>query len=152
MIDIVFTLVIILLAIRGAIRGFITEFMSWAAVLSGLILGVLFSGLLSLAVAKITRSSYMMWNQLIAFLVIFIAVYVVVKLFENGIDKLVEKINLENLDRVLGFFLGIVEGFVVVMIIVFVLDVQPFSDTRSLLDNSLYVKIILPLIPRLFSI
>lgn len=143
--DIVFLAVIVLAAIRCTFRGFIREFMTMAAVLLGLILALLFAGILAVFLEQYIGNS--MLNHVIAFLIIFIVVYLLLKIFETALRNLFDRLNLENLDKSLGFFLGIVEGLVIVTVMVYLMEVQQFFDFRTILDQSIIaagVRAILP--------
>ena len=143
--DIIFALILVVTSFRVAIRGFVAELMSFAAVLLGLGAAVLLSGRLSPLVARFAGESF--WNPVIAFLVVFLVVYLAVKLIENALNRLLDRVNLEKLDRALGFFLGLAEGLIIVVLIVFVLRVQRVFDVSGLLSESLFVTVLFPLVP-----
>lgn len=144
-IDIFFTAVILFMTIKAIVRGFVAELLGIASVGLGILLGVLFSALLGDFIGK--KFGVSNWNQVIAFLIIFIVSYIIIKIFENGISALVDKINLEKLDRALGLFFGIVEGIVIVMIAVFIIEIQPLIDTQKFEDESFYIQLIHRFIP-----
>lgn len=143
--DIVFIVLIAAGAIRCAFKGFISEIMSFAALILGIVAAVFFSkagaGLID------TYIGFSNWNQIIAFLVIFLIVYLVVKLIEGILHRLFDRINLERLDRVLGFFLGLVEGGIAVVLLVYIMRVQPIFDLEQVLDNSFIARFVLDIIP-----
>ncbi len=144
-IDYVFLGIILIAAIRCAVRGFVTEVLSMAAVILGIAAAVIFSSSLSGVVEKYVGQT--MWSQIIAFLAIFIVVYLVVKLLEGILNKVLDKINLEKLDHSLGLILGIVEGVILIVLVVFVMQIQPFFDTSNLLTGGVIPDLIL----RVFS-
>ena len=143
--DTVFIVLIAAGAIRCAFRGFISEVLSFAALILGIVGAVFFSkagaGLID------TYVGFSNWNQIIAFLVIFLAVYLVVKLIEGILHRVLDKIHLERLDRVLGLFLGLVEGGLVVVLLVYLMRVQPIFDLESLLNSSGIARFVLDIIP-----
>ena len=151
-IDIVFAVLILVLAVRGAIRGFVAEFGSVAALFLGL------GGAIALykAVAALLDRWFgaSLWNSLIAFLVVFLLIYLVVKALERLLAALFDKLDLERLDRAIGLFLGLAEGLLLVGVLLVLLNWQPFFDTRGLLRESLFARFLSPLLPspeRLFS-
>ena len=79
-IDVVFGVVILIAAVRCAFRGFVTEIMSVAAIIGGVGGAVIFSSVGAAVLVQYFGPSP--WNQVIAFLVIFIAVYFIIKLLE----------------------------------------------------------------------
>ena len=144
-IDMVFIILILIAVLRGAFRGFVREIMAVSSVLLGILLAVLFSGLLAMYLTPLMGET--VWNQVVAFLLIFIVVYLVVKLFEAGLNSLIVKINLENLDRALGIFLGLIEGVLLVFLVLFGLQIQPFFATGSLTEGSLFYQFMSPFFP-----
>ncbi len=144
-IDLVFILLILAATVRGVFRGFVAEVGSVAALVLGIGGAILFSKSLARVVEKYFGDSF--WNQLIAFLIIFLAVYITVKLLESLLSGIFERLNLERLDRVLGFFLGIAEGILLVGVVLFVLSWQPFFKTESFLSESIFSKALSPFLP-----
>ena len=57
------------------------------------------------------------------------------------------QIHLEKLDRVLGFFLGLAEGGLAVVLLVYLMQVQPIFDLQALLENSTIARFVLEIIP-----
>jgi membrane protein required for colicin V production len=145
-IDIVFLLIIGLCFIRCAIKGFISELLSMAALIFGMVFAIFFFK----NVAVLIRSWFMpevkIVPEIIAFVVIFIIIYIIVKIIESTLKSIIEGINLGGLDRLLGAFLGIIEGIIVVCLVLFLLSIQPFFDPKPVLEKSIFAKILLPLI------
>ncbi len=144
-VDIFFSAIVLFMTVKAIIRGFVTEVMSIAAIGMGILLGVLFSGFLGEFISKKFGESN--WNQVIAFLIIFIVSYVIIKIFENGLNALVDKIHLDKLDRSLGLFFGIIEGIALVMIIVFIIEVQPIFDTTKIENDSWFIQTLHKFVP-----
>jgi membrane protein required for colicin V production len=151
-IDIVFAVLIVVLAIRGVIRGFVAEFGSVAALFVG------FGGAIALykSVAALLGRWFgaSLWNPLIAFLVLFLLLYLLVKALERLLAALFDKLALERLDRAIGFFLGLAEGLLLVGVLLFLLNWQPFFDSGGILRDSLFARFLSPVLPspeRVFS-
>ena len=144
-IDIVFLVLIVVLAIRGAIRGFVTEIGSVAALVVGLGGAILFYKPLAALIGRLFGIS--MWNPLIAFLILFLILYLVIKLLEHLLHAMFDKLNLERLDRAIGFFLGLAEGLLAVCVLLFLLNWQPLFDARKLLEHSLFARVLSPILP-----
>ena len=143
--DIVLIVIIAAGGIRCAFKGFIAEIMSFAALILGVVAAVFFS---KMGAGLIDRYvGFSNWNQIIAFLIIFILAYLIVKLLEGILHRIFDKIHLDRLDRVLGFFLGLFEGGVAVMLIVYIMEVQPIFDLRALLESSFMSRFVLEIIP-----
>lgn len=143
--DIIFAVIVGISSIRTAMRGFVAELMSFAAVVGGILAAVLLSGPLAAYIGA--HYGISAWNTVISFLAIFVLCYLAIKIFERGIYRIVDAIHLERLDRALGFFLGIAEGLLVVVLIVLILEVQPFFDVQATLRASKAAAIIMQLFP-----
>jgi len=144
-IDIVFALLVVIAAIRGAFRGFIAEVGSMAALILSFGAAIVFYKPVSVILNNQFGES--MWNQLIAFLVLFLLVYLVVKLVQRLLQNIIERLNLDRLDSAMGLFLGIAEGLVVVGIVLFAINWQPFFDPKSLLGSSFFARMLFPVLP-----
>jgi len=140
--DFIFIIVILLALVRGALRGFVTEMLSMAAIIVGIVAAVLFSPSLTPIVASLLGES--IWNQVAAFLFLFVVSYLLIKILESLIHSGVERLHLNKLDRVLGFLLGALEGLLVVCVVLFILRIQPFFETAPLLSQSFFAKLFLP--------
>lgn len=144
-IDLVFALLIIAASLRGAIRGFVTEIGMMAALIVGLGGALLFTRPLARLLGEYFGDS--IWNQIIAFLVIFLLIYILVKLLESLLRSLIDRLSLERLDRALGLFLGLGEGVLLVGVILFLLNWQPFFEVDQLLGSSFFAQLLFPLLP-----
>ena len=144
-IDIVFIIIIVVLAIRCTFKGFITELLSMAALLLGIIGAVLFSNKAVPIIEHYLGDTY--WNKIIAFLALFLIVFIVVKIFQGLLNKLIEKIHLQKLDKALGFLLGLLEGILFVSLILFIMQVQPFFDVGNIIQDSIIAGYLAPLLP-----
>lgn len=152
--DIVSLVIIAFFALRTGIRGMVKELLSMAAVILGFLGAVLFSGFLA-GYVEPQFGIQPPWSQIASFLGIFVVVYIVVKLFEGALNKIVERIQLESLDHALGFLLGVLEGIIVVMLLLTVLQWQNFFEVDAMIEDSLIARFLLPLLPyakRLFSV
>jgi membrane protein required for colicin V production len=143
--DVVFIVIVLITTVRGIFRGFVAEIMSMASLLGGIIVAAIFSGIAAVYLEKVIGPSS--WSQVIAFLGIFLVTYVIMKIFEGALQRLVEKIHLESLDRALGFFLGIIEGLLLVFLIILVMQLQPFFEADEVLEQSRIAQFLLPLFP-----
>jgi membrane protein required for colicin V production len=141
--DAVLLCIVMIVTVRGAIKGFVSEFFSKAAVILGALAAVLFYARLSPYVSDLLGPD--IYPQAVSFLVIFLAVYLVVKLFQHLAGTAVQGETMTSLDRALGVFLGIAEGFVMVTVILMFLHAQKWFDAGTLLDGSLIDRLLMPL-------
>jgi membrane protein required for colicin V production len=144
-IDIVFALLVIIAAIRGAFRGFVTEVGSMAALILGFGAAIVLYKPVALLLDRQFGAS--MWNQLIAFLILFLLGYVLVKLVQRMLQNIIDRLSLDRLDSALGFFLGLAEGLLVVGVVLFIINWQPFFDPGNLLGSSFFARMLFPVLP-----
>ncbi|MDR0669338.1 MAG: CvpA family protein [Treponema sp.] len=164
LIDYVFLGLALLLVIRCTLRGFIAEFMT----LASLVLGVLGSLFLYRPCAVFLRNHGLrafveklppLVNNLLpalvrnipeilAFALIFVAIFLAVKLVEYLLSDIIQRISLGGVDRFLGLLFGVLEGIVVTSLLLLFLNAQPVFDAAPLLEGSFFAELLLPLIGR----
>lgn len=143
--DIILLALTALAAIRCALRGFVAEVMSVAAVIGGIVAAIFLARPLAGYIGQ--HYGVSPWNPVIAFLAVFLCCYLIVKVVERTVYRIIDSISLDKLDRALGFFLGIAEGILVAVVIVLILKVQPFFNADGVLGPSRVAHIILKLVP-----
>ena len=145
-IDIVFLVIIAIFALRCALRGIVGELMSMAALVLGLLAAIFFFR----RTAELIRGKFVpdvkALPEIISFVAIFIAVFAVIKIFEMILKEIIEGIKLGGVDRFFGFFLGIAEGLVIICLLIFLINVQPFVEPEIVLEGSLLAEILMPFI------
>jgi membrane protein required for colicin V production len=144
-IDVVFALILAFTTLRAAFRGFVTELLSMASLILGIAAAVLFSGVVGAYLNRFLGESA--WSQVAAFLAIFLVVYILLKVFENALHRLIEHIHLESLDHALGLFLGVLEGLLVTFVLILIIQVQPFFPPDSVLEGSAFARLLIPFLP-----
>jgi membrane protein required for colicin V production len=142
-VDVVALAVILLLGIRAAWRGFVRETMDMAGIIVGLLFGVLFSGLLAPVLE--TWLGKTPWNQILAFAAIFALSWLLVFLLRDGLQALVDGLELQTLDHALGFVFGAVTGILVVFLLLFLLNLQQVVPLRPTLEESVAFRLLSPL-------
>lgn len=143
--DIIGIVVLLIAGIRCTFRGFVAEFLSALAILTGLITALIFTGALAPVLAPYLGETF--WTAIVAFLLLFLAGYVLIKIVESTLHRMIEKIELEKLDQALGFFLGVVEGFIFLALLVFILEVQTVIELDGFLEESFLAGILQSIIP-----
>lgn len=144
--DYLFFLFLMLVAIRGAFKGFIATVMNAVALVGGLLLSYFFYKPFTplLKSVGITRGS-----ALVAFLLIFLLFYLLVKVVESFVQKITENDSIDNLNRALGFFLGLVIG--IALIFLFVIVVGGFFSNFFNLDLHFEKSLIARWVEKLFD-
>ena len=141
--DIVLLVISIIVIIKVTVRGFVDEFFSMAAFLLAIAAAFWFYRPLSLHTRISGLSPTMM--KLIAFFMIFIIVFIAVKLVQMLVSAVFDNEILNSLDHALGFFLGLFEAYIVLIIIVALLQLQPFFNVDALIARSIVIRILVPI-------
>ena len=145
-IDVIFILLLILFIVRCYLKCFVSELFSMAAVVLGLLASLFFykNG------GEYLRSRFWPDMKIIpevaAFFALFLIVFVVIKLLEIMLKGIINGVSLTGADRFLGIFFGMAEGIAVISLVVFVLRIQPLFDPSSILTESVFARLLLPLI------
>ncbi|MDR2435675.1 MAG: CvpA family protein [Treponema sp.] len=145
-IDMVFVALIVIFTLRCALKGFISELMSMASIVLGLLSALYFYKNGGAFVRIKFMPEMKIIPEVIAFIALFLIVFVVIKLLEAMLKEIIEGIRLGSADRFLGILFGFVEGIIVVSLVLFLLSVQPLFESGPLLEKSLFAKVLLPFI------
>jgi membrane protein required for colicin V production len=140
-------IIILLIAIRAALRGLVEEVAGTASIVFGLLLSALFFDEGAAFIREHGIVTMKIVPEMIAFAAIFIIVFIAVKLLEIVLKDIVHRISLSAIDHLLGFFFGIAEALVVIMVILLIINVQPLFDKHIVLDGSLFARLLWPLVP-----
>ena len=139
-IDWIFGIIIVVFAVSGLIKGFVDNVFGKLAFIAGIICGWIFYKSLATTLLKDIKVPYA--ANILSFLLIFVVVFLIIKLAQMIVSKIFEWSILKSLDRTLGFIFGIVEGGAVVCLIIFLLSVQPFFDVSGILDGSFFYGLV----------
>ncbi len=143
--DVIAIVVLIVMGVRTALKGFVAEFMTALALIVGISGAVLLTSTVSALLAPYIGETF--WTPVAAFLLVFLLLYLLLKLIEATLHRIIARIQLEKLDQSLGFFLGLVEGFLLLAVLVFILQLQNFVSVRGLFEESIAAAFIREIIP-----
>jgi membrane protein required for colicin V production len=143
--DAVLAIVLLAVVAKVTLSGFVAEFFSKAAAILGLACALLSYGKIAPFVVRFLGAD--VYPGAIAFLAVFLAVYLVVKGTQQLVGSVFEGESMHNLDRALGFFLGVVEGALLVATILVALKSQPWFDVEWLLKDSVIMRLTGPFLP-----
>ncbi len=143
--DIIGILILLAGGVRCAFRGFVAEFLSALAIITGLAAALIFTSALSPLLAPYLGET--IWTPIVSFLLIFLLGYVLIKIIESTLYRIIERVQLEKLDQALGFFLGVVEGFLLLALLVFVLQLQSVVEIGPFLEESFLARFLQQIIP-----
>ncbi len=142
--DIIFIVITAVVTIRASIRGFVDEFFSKVAIIAGAVVAILFYKRATEIIQQ--YSDIKTASSVIAFLILFLMTYIIIKIIQSMLGKIFNSEMLANFDKALGFFLGLIESLILILVVLFVLEMQPFFDVQSILQKSIIAKFLLPFI------
>jgi len=130
-------------AIWGAIKGFVDEFSQKSGYIAGLASALMFTKMI---LPKLVDLGLPYWlGAFLAYVVLFLAGFLVVKMFGTILKRITDTAGLNFVDNLLGFFLGFAEMVFVVGILETVLNYQTVFDLSKLFNESIISqKIIMP--------
>ncbi len=142
-IDLIIIILVVALCIRGYLKGFINELFSLGILILGLTgaflfyrpLGAVFESRMNTDIALI-----------ISFFIILVAIAIILIIIRNTVTLMVDRINLTDIDYLLGVIVGFVKGMLLCGFIFIFLKNHPVFNVDVIISKSrLY-----PLIERLF--
>ncbi len=146
-VDVLILIIALLAAVTGVARGFAMGFSSRVGFLVGFLVALLFGSLGAGVIAE-TFDFPPLWSTLMAFVLLFIVGYILIMLVGSLLERTLEMLHLDWLDRILGFVLGMVEAFIMVAFIIYLLELQNVIDLSAFFDRSVITtKVIKPLTP-----
>ena len=143
--DAVLAIILLAIVVKVTLSGFVTEFFSKAAAILGLACALFSYGKLAPFVVRFLGAD--VYPGAIAFLAVFLVVYLVVKGTQQLVGSAFEGESMHNLDRALGFFLGVVEGVLLVATVLVALKAQPWIDVEWLMKDSVIMRLMGPFLP-----
>lgn len=143
--DILILLSLVASGIIVSSRGFFHELGSKASYFIGILVGLMFTKRLSVFVSEHTDLNYGLICTYLSFFTLFLIGAILCRLFSTILENALDGVKLSNLSRVMGFALGILEGFIVLLFILWVLKFQTIIDINEYLNKSIiYNNIINP--------
>lgn len=138
-VDYFFCILILIFGLTAFARGFVSAVFGKAAWILGVLGGIFFYK--NVAVLLQQKVANQLLCTVLSFLMVFVIIFLLVKICEMIMGKLFQNKILGSLDRGLGLLFGLVEGFAVVFLIIFILEIQPFVDAKGLLNQSFFVRL-----------
>lgn len=154
-VDIIFIILILLLVIRCGLRGFIGEFMSMASVLLGLLGAFFFYENGAVFIRERFLSPNMLYAGVLAnifsFMAVFLIIFILIKILESILSDIVSRIRFGGIDKFLGLLLGLIEGFVLISLVIWLILIQPLFQAEAVLGGSIFARYLVPLIQGVHS-
>lgn len=146
-IDIVYIIIILLVGFSGFKKGFFSQVVTILGVILGLVLAYSLSDDLVPKISKIIGKHD--WNNLLAFVLIFVGIILLSYLLNILLKESLEKLGSEGLDKVLGFTFGLIQGLVLCIGITYLLAVQPLVDPEPIFEDSIIGSKLVQVLPKL---
>ncbi len=136
--DILTLIIITLFTLLGIKRGFIKGTFSIIAIIIGLVAGIMFYTQAAGALKGYGLVRNVSIASVIGFLVITVASYLLIQIFAWALTKFLSTLHLSLLDRIMGGFLGIITGVILVSFIISGISFF-FPENEPPLRNSVFV-------------
>jgi membrane protein required for colicin V production len=130
--DIVIAVLCLGLAVYGIFQGMVRQLFSWGGLIGGHIAGVKFCG-----IAQEHLRLDFSHGDIVAYLLTFLAVYLVVRLVGLLVERWVRGSQLSGTDRFAGMLAGFGKGVLLSVLLVFVLVILLPRDTQLLRESKL---------------
>ena len=147
--DIIFFVLMGLLALRGLLKGFAGELFSLASLALALVASLFFYTYGAIILRSLFKQELIQMApvpEILAFIGIFILVFILGKCAGSIVKGIIVSLSLDGLDKFLGLLLGLAEAIALIGLVVFLLKLQSFFDPQPLLDQSIFARFFLPLI------
>jgi membrane protein required for colicin V production len=134
LIDIIIIIFAIVLCIRGYLRGFINEVFSLLIIICGLIGAFLFYRPLSETFMEFIGSRDL--SMILAFFAIFIFITIVLIIIRNMLIRVIDRLNLADIDNILGVVVGLIKGLLICGVILVFLKNHPVFRIDEMIGRS----------------
>lgn len=146
-IDIIMIAVALIAGVAGAFEGFAKSFASKAAILVGLVAGLMFSELAGVYIFARFGLPVMI-TSLLSYIVCFMAGYILTLILGSMLSNIFDGVGLGSINSLLGFIWAVIFAFAVCAVILMLLSYQHLFDVNSLLNNSyIFNNVFAPVIP-----
>ena len=115
--------------IRGVFRGFVYELVTVVGLILGYIISITYLSLLTSVILKFFPTLPEAATKLVSFFILFVGTNLLLRLVANILTKTLKVAMLGWLNRLFGGLLGVIKSIVIMGIIVFVINLIPFSST-----------------------
>ena len=145
-IDLIFLILIVLMLIHGYAKGFVEELFSWAALVLSMLAAVFLYSRGAEFIRTKTMENVKYIPEILAFVAIFLIVMIFLKMLERVLKDIIMGAHLGGVNKILGALFGLLEGFALVAIILFVISIQPLFNPVKVIGDSIFAQILLPII------
>lgn len=134
--DILILFLLLFSGIYVSTIGFFQELGSKASYFIGILSGLMFTKRLSILITEHTDISYGIFSAYLSFLFLFVIGSIFCRIVARIMESALNVVKLSNISRILGFFLGVLECFIVLSFILWILKYQTIFNINDFLNNS----------------
>lgn len=141
--------------IRGLFRGFVHELITIAGLILGYIISITYLSLLTGLILNFFPTFPESVVKLVSFFLLFVGTNLLLRLAANILTKTLKVAMLGWLNRLFGGLLGMLKGVIILGIIVFVINLIPFSSTfmeQFEVEDSLLYPLLEAVGPKLYDL
>lgn len=132
--DIVIIVVGMVFCIRGFLKGFVHELFTLGIMVLGLSGALLFFRPLGAALQETFRNRDL--SLILSFFIIFVAIALFLVIMRNALIGLIDRINLSDIDHLLGILVGLLEGLLLCGVILLFLENHPVLNIERIIASS----------------
>lgn len=149
--DIIAITIIGFLAIKGLLRGLIAEVLGVASVILSVVIAVIFVEPFSKFLIQSANFIPKVFVPIVAFLVLLFGTYIIGILIIKFLTHMAESMALGLPNRILGSFVGLFKGVIIVSLIVFIFSfILPRKAYNRFVHQSMVVRFCEPILPETY--
>ncbi|CAL1329075.1 CvpA family protein [Candidatus Providencia siddallii] len=137
LIDYLIIIIILFSTLISFTRGFIRESLSIVTCYCAILFSVIFYSSIT---KYITFFENLLIKNIIAILIIIIAVMITGKILNNIVIFFTKKIGLSNIDNILGICFGLFKGVLIVLLLLFFFKIFPLNVQKTIRENSKFIQ------------
>lgn len=145
--DIIFILIIVFFALIALAKGFIRELFGKVCVIGSIAICLFFAPKLVTLILRTIENLFL--ANILGYLLVFVASFLAIRIIQTLVEEAFDCDIMTSLNMTLGFILGALEGFVIVMLAILLLEVQPIIKTATLdsfMEGSFFCTKISPIV------
>jgi len=130
--DIIILLILGLFTFNGFRHGFIDEMSKLVSIISGFIFASKFHNLLISYLNPYLGAAADSIKITIAYMIAFICCVIFIRIISTILQKFIELVFLGWLNRILGLLLGLLKGFLICSLLIFIIQALPFQIDKMI--------------------
>lgn len=146
MLDIILLILMLIFVVRCTLQGFVREVLSTASWICGILGAILFYKRGSEFIRARFFQDIRILPELLAFSGVFFIIFLLIKIVEALLKDIINRLDMGGVDRFMGLLLGFIEGLICMVVVLFVITIQPIFEIAPIIEGSVIAQLFLPLI------